>query len=214
MITGLWLMLVAPVLTDRPDDAPASAPASTAAVAPDLSAFVEATPRCAPTVAHCFGIHLHVVHTDAGPVQDVAWVSAQLEQAQRHFALIGTSFEVVAADALPASELEIDDRDARDALGHARFTRGVVHVFVVGRLADHAALAAAARGGPVLCVAIVEPALWAQPDAARRRDERAVVGEAEVTLEPDQPVAHRAHSPAHAAPARGRSTRRPRPGRR
>ena len=136
MITGLWLMLVAPVLTDRPDDAPASAPASAAAVAPDLSAFVEATPRCAPTVAHCFGIHLHVVHTDAGPVQDVAWVSAQLEQAQRHFALIGTSFEVVAADALPASELEIDDRDARDALGHARFTRGVVHVFVVGRLAD------------------------------------------------------------------------------
>ena len=50
--------------------------------------------------------------------------------------------------------------------------------------------------------------------AARRRDERAVVGETEVTLEPDQPVAHRAHSQAHAAPAHGRSARRPRPGRR
>ncbi len=39
------------------------------------------------------------------------------------------------------------------------------------RLADHGALAAAARRGPVLCVAIVEPALWAQPDAARQHYE-------------------------------------------
>ena len=39
------------------------------------------------------------------------------------------------------------------------------------RLADHAALAAAARRGPVLCVLIVEPALWAQPDAARQHYE-------------------------------------------
>jgi len=31
---------------------------------------------------------------------------------------------------------------------------------------DHAALAHAARQGPVLCLYIVEPALWAQPDAA------------------------------------------------
>ncbi|MDV7399089.1 deoxyribodipyrimidine photo-lyase, partial [Arthrospira platensis SPKY1] len=36
------------------------------------------------------------------------------------------------------------------------------------RLVDHGALAAAARHGPVLCVAIVEPSLWAQPDAARQ----------------------------------------------
>jgi hypothetical protein len=63
-------------------------------------------------------------------------VRAQIEQADRHFALIDTSLEVVAADAVPASELEIDTRDERDALGHDRFTRGVVHVFVVGRLAD------------------------------------------------------------------------------
>ena len=36
------------------------------------------------------------------------------------------------------------------------------------RVADHGALAAAARQGPVLCVVIVEPTLWAQPDAARQ----------------------------------------------
>lgn len=39
------------------------------------------------------------------------------------------------------------------------------------RLADHAAFAAAARRGPVLCVLIVEPSLWAQPDAARQHYE-------------------------------------------
>ena len=34
------------------------------------------------------------------------------------------------------------------------------------RLHDHAALAHAAALGPVLCLYIVEPDLWAQPDAA------------------------------------------------
>ena len=34
------------------------------------------------------------------------------------------------------------------------------------RLHDHAALSAAAAQGPVLCLYVVEPSLWAQPDAA------------------------------------------------
>ncbi len=102
----------------------------------DLGVYVRDTPRCAATATHCFGIHLHMVVTPEGPAQDVAWVTAQVEQAHRHFARIDTSFEVVAADAVPASDLEIDSREERDALGHDRFTRGVVHVFVVGRLAD------------------------------------------------------------------------------
>ena len=34
------------------------------------------------------------------------------------------------------------------------------------RLQDHAALAHAAQQGPVLCLYIAEPGLWAQPDAA------------------------------------------------
>lgn len=119
----------------------AAAPASVSAEEPvpkdsvDLQAYVRDTPRCLATT-HCFGVHLHMVVTPEGAAQDVAWVRAQIEQADRHFALIDTSFEIVAADAVPAGELEIDDRDERDALGHDRFTRGVVHVFVVGRLAD------------------------------------------------------------------------------
>lgn len=47
-------------------------------------------------------------------------------------------------------------------------TYGVVWFKRDLRLADHAALAAAARQGPVLCLYIVEPSLWAQPDAARQ----------------------------------------------
>ena len=34
------------------------------------------------------------------------------------------------------------------------------------RLHDHAALAQAAAHGPVLCLYVLEPSLWAQPDAA------------------------------------------------
>lgn len=102
----------------------------------DTAAYIQGTPRCDPARAHCFGIHLHLVSTSDGPVQSVEWVRQQVEQADRHFSLIDTNLEVVAVDTVPASELEIDTRDERDALGHDRFTRGVVHVFVVGRLAD------------------------------------------------------------------------------
>lgn len=117
-----------------------TAPAASAPIAaPDkqkLNEYITGTPRCDPARAHCFGIHLHLVVTPEGPVQTVEWVRAQVEQVHRHFALIDTSLEVIAVDAVPASDLEIDTRDERDALGHDRFTRGVAHVFVVGRLAD------------------------------------------------------------------------------
>ena len=125
---ALWLSLLA-----APAAASVEEPVPKDSV--DLQAYVRDTPRCLATT-HCFGVHLHMVVTPEGAAQDVAWVRAQIEQADRHFALIDTSFEIVAADAVPAGELEIDDRAERDALGHDRFTRGVVHVFVVGRLAD------------------------------------------------------------------------------
>ncbi|HEY8376066.1 MAG TPA: hypothetical protein VIK91_06230 [Nannocystis sp.] len=109
-----------------------------AATAPgaDLSAYSQQTPRCAPDVPRCFGIHLHLVVDGGTPVQTVEWMSAQVAEANRRFATIDVNFEVVAADALPVSALEIDNRAERDALGDPHFTRGVVHVFVVGRLAD------------------------------------------------------------------------------
>jgi deoxyribodipyrimidine photo-lyase len=36
------------------------------------------------------------------------------------------------------------------------------------RVADHAALQAAAKRGPVLCLYVIEPSVWAQPDAAHQ----------------------------------------------
>lgn len=39
------------------------------------------------------------------------------------------------------------------------------------RLHDHAALTEAARHGPLLCLYVIEPSLWAQPDAARQHYE-------------------------------------------
>ncbi|MCW2310651.1 cryptochrome/deoxyribodipyrimidine photo-lyase family protein [Rhodoferax antarcticus] len=39
------------------------------------------------------------------------------------------------------------------------------------RLHDHAALQAAAAQGPVLCLYVIEPSLWTQPDAARQHYE-------------------------------------------
>lgn len=102
---------------------------------PDLSAYVQQTPRCG-AAERCFGVHLHLVVGPDGPVQSVEWVRAQIAAANSRFAEIDVNFEVVAADALPAGDLEIDDRAERDALGDPRFSRGVAHVFVVGRLAN------------------------------------------------------------------------------
>ncbi len=39
------------------------------------------------------------------------------------------------------------------------------------RVQDHAPLAQAARRGPVLCLYVIEPSLWAQPDSARQHYE-------------------------------------------
>ena len=36
------------------------------------------------------------------------------------------------------------------------------------RVADHAALHAAAQRGPVLCLYVIEPSVWAQPDVAHQ----------------------------------------------
>jgi hypothetical protein len=103
---------------------------------PDLAAYVQQTPRCAAEVTRCFGVHLHLVVTGGAAVQTVEWVSSQIAEANARFATIDVNFEVTAADALPAGDLEIDDRAERDALGDPHFSRGVAHVFVVGRLAD------------------------------------------------------------------------------
>lgn len=112
-------------------------PVSPAPPADPLAGFVDDTPRCPPERDACFGIHLHVVVDEGAPVRDLAWVSDQLARAEERFgAAIDVGFEVVAVDALPAEQRDIVTRLDRDKLGRPHFSRGVVHVFVVGSLAD------------------------------------------------------------------------------
>jgi len=51
------------------------------------------------------------------------------------------------------------------------------------RLCDHAPLAEAARQGPVLCLYLIEPGLWAQPDAATQHYRFALEGLADLERE-------------------------------
>jgi deoxyribodipyrimidine photo-lyase len=55
---------------------------------------------------------------------------------------------------------------AASVLGACSRERGVVWFKRDLRLHDHAALTAASLAGPVLCLYIIEPALWQQPDAS------------------------------------------------
>jgi len=101
----------------------------------NLDAIADLAPAC-PSERTCIGIHLHVVVTDGEAVQSATWVATQLEEANRHFEPVGVGFELAAVDALPDSFADIDTRDDRDRLGATRYSRGVVHVFVVRRLSN------------------------------------------------------------------------------
>jgi hypothetical protein len=113
-------------------EAAAEAEARTAAA---LEALVRAAPRCDRARQHCIGIKLHVAVEDAGPVATPDWVVRQLAAANRHFAAIDVSFQVVGAAALPASAARIEDAAERTTL--ARHVAGtVIDVFVTAQLDD------------------------------------------------------------------------------
>ena len=57
--------------------------------------------------------------------------------AQDRFATsVEATFEIVAVDALEGDKREIVSRQDRDRLGRPHFSRGLIHVFVVGSLAN------------------------------------------------------------------------------
>jgi len=119
-------------------DAEAEAQAQAADSADPLGALLTRTPRCTDPSKDCFGVHLHIVTGDDGvPVQELEWVSAQLAGAQDRFmSSVDASFEVIAVDPLASDKRDIVSRLDRDRLGRPHFSRGVVHVFIVGSLAD------------------------------------------------------------------------------
>lgn len=92
---------------------------------------------CPDAVTHCFGLVVHVAPgADGGLVQTPGWVARQVATANRLFAPLAVGFTITDVRALSADEADIETRADRDRLGRKRFTRGVVHVFVVARLAN------------------------------------------------------------------------------
>ncbi len=102
-----------------------------------LRAFETGTGRCPEAAKSCFGVALHVVTDDSEvPVQTPLWMHAQLAHANALFESISVGFEVVSVEAEPFERGDVQTRRDRDELGRGDFSRGVVHVYVVERLAD------------------------------------------------------------------------------
>ena len=103
-------------------------------------AFETGTGQCPPQAKRCFGLAVHVVTSDGTPegepVQTPLWLYEQIAHANRLFAVISVGFEVASADTLAAELGDVQTRADRDQLGKDVFNTGVVHVFVVKRLAD------------------------------------------------------------------------------
>jgi hypothetical protein len=97
-----------------------------------LTAYQDALPGCDDEVEHCFGIVLHVVCHDGKAVKDAAWLAEQLSETQRHFAPLKVGFEVIQTRQLGGHFNAIRTRNDRDMLGYNRFTRRVLHLFLVG----------------------------------------------------------------------------------
>jgi hypothetical protein len=110
-----------------PEDGPALDP---------LAAFGVAVPACEASRGHCLPIRLYVALTEHGPAATPAFIAGQLAAANHHFAAIDVAFQLAGVSALPARTADIATRAQRSALARHRERGAVIHVFVVGRLAD------------------------------------------------------------------------------
>ncbi len=89
---------------------------------------------CPDGVESCLGIHLHIAVDETGPVADLAWVVAQVSNANRLFSPLSVGFQINSASPLPAASVHIVSRTDRDQLGRSRWSKGVIHVFIPGRV--------------------------------------------------------------------------------
>jgi hypothetical protein len=99
-------------------------------------AFVAGSPPCPEAAKTCVELALHVVEEGGQDVQTPEWMAAQVHEANRLFAPIGVGFRIGSAQAVDAAFADVKTRIDRDLLGRDEHTLGVVHVFVVRRLAD------------------------------------------------------------------------------
>lgn len=101
-----------------------------------LDAFITGTGQCPAKAKVCVGLHVHPVVVDDEPVQTPAWFADHVAHANKLFAEIGVGFEVVEVSPAPAEHADMATRAQRDELGRKDHDLGVVHVYLVQRLAD------------------------------------------------------------------------------
>lgn len=99
-------------------------------------AFVTGSPPCPAEASRCFELAVHVVEEGGEDVATPQWMAAQVREANRLFAPVGVGFRVGSAKVVDAAFADVQTRLDRDRLGRDEHTLGVVHVFVVRRLAD------------------------------------------------------------------------------
>lgn len=99
-------------------------------------AFVTGSPRCPAKARRCFELAVHVVEEEGADVQTPQWFAAQVREANRLFAPIGVGFTVGSVAPVDAAFADVATRLDRDRLGRDEHSLGVIHVFVVRRLAD------------------------------------------------------------------------------
>ncbi len=99
-----------------------------------LDAIKAAAPPCPEAAAHCYGLRIHVVVKNKQPVQSAAWIASRLDDANKRFEGAGIGFEVVEVRALSPALFKIRTRKDRDRLTLRRYKRGLIDVFIVGRL--------------------------------------------------------------------------------
>lgn len=102
----------------------------------EMRDYVRRSPRCPRKAVYCFGVVVHVVIGEEGPVESPEWLAARIEKANEHFASIDVGFRVIEARKHEPDYWHMATREQRDAIGADRFTRGVVHLFLVGQLDD------------------------------------------------------------------------------
>ena len=109
---------------------------ASADVGADLAVITAALPACDAARAHCIGVRLHVTAGDDGLIATPEFLATQLAVANRHFARLDVSFQVVGVDALPATAAHIATPGDRDDVAAGRLGGGVIHAFIVARLDD------------------------------------------------------------------------------
>lgn len=101
-----------------------------------LAPFLTAPPSCPTAASSCFGVVLHVVIKDGAAVQTPEWIAGQFDRANLLFAPISVGFYLKEVAPLSSEKAEIITRSDRNVLGRKLFSRGVIHVFLVEKLAD------------------------------------------------------------------------------